>query len=132
MSLLYSHNVTFPHYTKSTAAGSSQIEFPSRSVEGQELLFLIRNASGDVVTYQLKEQLGHQVAPLLQTTCPKTQKTSRQSTRQATCLQPSSFLCLLFSSLHYLYTFSTFNLRFLYISNFLYVKLLENIVSIKS
>lgn len=65
VSLLYSHNVTFPHHTKSTAAGSNQIKFPSRSVEGQELLFLITNASGDVVTYQLKEQLGHQVAPLV-------------------------------------------------------------------
>lgn len=83
VSLLYSHNITFPHFTKSTAAGSSQIEFPSRSVEGQELLFLITNASGDVVTYQLKEQLGHQVAPLCQTTSPKTQNTRCQSTRQA-------------------------------------------------
>ncbi|GAA6074066.1 uncharacterized [Tachysurus ichikawai] len=64
VSLLYSHNVTFPHHTKSTAAGSNQIKFPSRSVEGQELLFLITNASGDVVTYQLKEQLGHQVAQM--------------------------------------------------------------------
>lgn len=85
MSLLYSNNVTFPHYTKSNAAGSSQIEFPSRAVEGQELLFLITNASGDVVTYQLKEQLGHQVASLLQTSSPKTKCTSCQSARQTEC-----------------------------------------------
>lgn len=97
--LLYSQNVTFPHYTKSTAAGRSQIEFPSRSVKGHKLLFLITNASGDVVTYQLKEQLGHQVAPLLQTTSHKTKNANCQWIRQATCLKSSSFLycSLLFS-----------------------------------